>query len=377
MHITVGMNRAGAETFLMNLFRNLNKNKFQFDFVYVGGGSSCDYDDEIEELGGKIYRVDSNTRFKVIRNLKRLINYYRLLKNLPENQIIHSHINFNGALFLLIARILNKKVRISHSHNTLTKGKRGLNLRLYEYFCRSVIKSNANVYMACGIAAGKYMFPSVEGKKIVVFPNAIDLNYFQEMRQNQNFLKEKLNLPNSMKIIVQIGRFELQKNFEFTIKLAEYLLLEDSDIHFVFVGTGPMEKELKELVESKAIEKNITFFGISSEIPKILHSSDLFLMPSRHEGFPVVLVEAQACGIPCLISENISNEVDMGLNLIYYASLEKPLQEWKKEFYKAISHNSLDLKTILKKMKARNFDVLKSVRNLEALYSNSIESSSF
>ena len=365
LHITGGMQRAGAETLLMNLYRNLDRTKFQFDFLYFTD-KTCDYDQEIKRLGGNIYRVTNKSNNKLFRIIYRYVDYYRLLKALPEHQIIHSHINLNGAFFILIAYLLKKRLRISHSH--ISMGKRAFIPNMYRYLCRNVIKYTANVYLACGEAAGAYLYPKISKKDVVVFPNSIDISAFQSFFSHGHFLRNELKLDKNIKIIVQIGRFTPQKNFEFTIDFIEYLVKKDSLLHFVFLGTGPMETELKQAVNNKNIGSYVTFYGISEEIPKILHSADLFFMPSRLEGFPVVLVEAQACGTPCLISTNISSEVDMGVNLISFASLSDNLEIWKKKFYKSFSRKSNDFDTITRVMKSKNFDAVDSVLKLQDIY---------
>lgn len=360
------MQRAGAETLLMNLYRNLDKENYQFDFIYFTN-VKCDYDDEIENLGGVIYRIISKkSSNKLVRVLKRYIDYNRLLKNLSDHQIVHSHINLNGALFLLIAKWNKKSIRISHSH--ISSGKKTIFSRLYRFTCRKIIKKSSNVYMACGEAAGKYLYPSIPEKNVIVFPNSIEIENFQKKEKFNQFLRDELEIDEDVKIITQIGRFTYQKNFEFTIDLIEHLTRTDKKLHFVFLGTGPYEERLKIAAKEKKIEKYITFYGISSEIPKILHSSDLFIMPSRLEGFPVVLVEAQACGIPCLISDNISKEVDMGLNLISFLSLSDTLNIWSRGLYASLKKKSNDFEKIKRIMKSKNFDASDSSKKLQEIY---------
>lgn len=365
LHVVGAMQRAGAETLLMNLYRNLDRSQFQFDFLYFTD-KECDYDNEIKNLGGEIYRIESTKKNKLLRVGYRYFNYYRLLKSLPDHQIVHSHINLNGAIFILIAKYLKREIRISHSH--IATGKNAFIPNLYRYITRKIIKHNANRYLACGRAAGKYLYPNVTESDIVVFPNSIDIGLFQSFYSESNYLRDKLNLASDVKIVVQIGRFTLQKNFEFTINFAHHLIKEDPLFHFVFLGAGPMENELKKMVKDNNLDKYITFYGVSKEIPKILHSADVFFMPSRLEGFPVVLVEAQACGVPCLISTNISSEVDMELNLVGFANLNDDLSVWKHKLYNSLSKKSNDFETIKKVMRSKNFDSKESVKKLEELY---------
>ncbi|MBS9462200.1 glycosyltransferase [Flagellimonas sp. 389] len=371
LHITGAMQRAGAETLLMNLYRNLDTNNFQFDFLYFTA-SKCDYDDEIKKLGGNIYRIPNRGKNRLSRIWKRYVDYAKLIKSLPDHQVIHSHINLNGTVFLLIAYLQKKKVRVSHSH--ISKGKKTLRARIYRFICRRLIKKSCNVYMACGEAAGEYLYPSIPKEKVVVFPNSIDINFFQGQEKYSEFLRKELNLKENTKIVTQIGRFTFQKNFEFTINFVSELVKRHHDIHYVFLGTGPLENKLKKMVKDRDLEKVITFYGISSEIPKILHSSDIFFMPSNLEGFPVVLVEAQACGLPCIISTNISSEVDMGLDLITFLDLNENLKVWEQALLDSFKKKSTDFEKIKSQMRLRNFDAADSVKKLQHIYSEGINS---
>ncbi len=367
LHITGGMQRAGAETLLMNLYRNLDKEKFQFDFLYFTD-APCDYDEEIKSLGGIIYRIGDKSNNRLYRIVQRYIKYYKLLKSIPQNQVIHSHINLNGAIFLLIAYILKRKTRVSHSH--ISRGKNAFISNIYRYICRKVIKKSSNVYMACGEAAGKYLYPGIPDSDVVVFPNSIDISAFQSYSDHKSFLRDELAIDKDTKVVIQIGRFTEQKNFDFTINFVKHLVKKDTKLHFVFFGTGPLEHTLKESVKENNLDQYITFYGVSSEIPKILHAADLFFMPSRLEGFPVVLVEAQACGSPCVISTNISAEVDMGLDLISFVDLDSDLETWEQVFYETFEKRSYDFTRIKEVMADKNFDAIDNVKKLQKIYSN-------
>ncbi|RIV74388.1 glycosyltransferase family 1 protein [Flagellimonas aequoris] len=365
LHITGGMKRAGAETLLMNLYRNINRDDFQFDFLYFTD-EPCDYDQEIIDLGGRIYRIPPKSRNRVLRIVRRYLDYIKLIKGLNEHQIVHSHINLNGAFFLWLAKRYDKKIRVSHSH--ISKGKKGVIPGIYRALTRNIILKSANIYMACGEAAGEYLYPKVTNDKVIVFPNSIDISSFQSYSSSRTKLHEELKLDSDKKIILQIGRFTYQKNFEFTIDFIEHLKKKQDNFHFVFLGTGPLEDKLKAKVTAKNLDQYVTFYGISSEIPAIMHSSDIFFMPSNLEGFPVVLVEAQACGLPCIISTNISSEVDMGLNLITFLDLNCGFDTWESKLNEAFGKKSFAFDTIKAKMSEKNFNAADSAIKLQNIY---------
>ena len=311
LHIVGGMDRAGAETMLMNLYRKLDKSKYQFDFVYFHN-SKCDYDDEILELGGRIFRISN------ANPISRTLKLSKLIKKERPFHAVHGHMLFSNAFHILAAYFAKTEMRISHSHNTSDVNSKTFFGRLYQKASRKIMKKFSTHFIACGEAAGEFLFPNND--KIEHLLNAIDVEEFSNNRiVNRSFLKDEFNLDDNTIVITQIGRISPVKNHKFTINFAEYLVQKGHKFVVAIVGSGSLENELKELVNEKKLNKFIKFLGIRSDIPNILAGTDVMIMPSFHEGFPVVLVESQATGVPSLISSNISSEVDMDLKLVDFA----------------------------------------------------------
>lgn len=364
VHIVGSMNRAGAETMVMNLYRQIDRSKYQFDFVYFTN-QICDYDDEIIEKGGNIYRVPSINNNVFIRYKK----LFKLLKNLKNIHAVHSHMNINNSAYLTIAKLARIKNRISHSHGTSGRShKKGLR-KLYKNLSFGFIKKYATTYIACGEAAGKYLYPKVNEDKIIILPNAIDVLKFSDSRDgNRNYLRDLLKIKQDTHIISQIGRLNKVKNHKFSIDFCKYLKEKNFKFHFVIIGDGELRQELETKVKQEKLNNHITFVGVRSDVPELLSGSDCMLMPSFHEGFPVVLVESQAIGVPSLISSTISKEVDMGIDLIKFASLDDDYSIWYDAMFQLINQEEIEASRKISKLTKEGFNIVQSAKQLEKIY---------
>jgi glycosyltransferase EpsF len=360
LHIVGGMDRAGAETMLMNLYRKLDKSKYQFDFVYFKD-SKCDYDDEILELGGRIFRIDNSNA------ISRTIKLSNLIKKEKPFHAVHCHMLFSNSFHILAAYFANIKIRIAHSHNTSDVNSKNFFGRFYQNISRIIMRKFSTHFIACGEAAGEFLFPGNE--RVEQLLNAIDVEEFSNNRiVNRSFLKDEFNLDDNTFIITQIGRISPVKNHEFTLNFAEYLMQKGHKFIIAIVGSGPLKGGLLELVNKKELNDSVKFLGIRSDIPNILAGTDVMIMPSFHEGFPVVLVESQGTGVSSLISTNISPEVDMGLKLVDFASLEDEFSIWEAKLLDILKRENVNSNQRLKVLSEKGFNINKSVKKLENIY---------
>ncbi|WP_142786032.1 glycosyltransferase family 1 protein [Changchengzhania lutea] len=360
LHIVGGMDRAGAETMLMNLYRKLDKSEYQFDFVYFKN-SKCDYDDEIMKLGGRIFRISNSNP------ISRTIKLSRLIKKEKPFHAVHAHMLFSNAFHVLAAFFAKIKMRVSHSHNTSDVNSKTSFGRLYQNASKKIISKFSTHFIACGEAAGEFLFPYND--KVEYLLNAIDVEEFSNNRiANRNFLKDEFNLDDDTIVITQIGRISPVKNHEFTINFAAYLAQKGHKFVIAIVGSGPLKNKLLELVDEKNINNYVKFLGVRSDIPNILAGTDVMIMPSFHEGFPVVLVESQAAGVPSLISNNISSEVDMGLKLVDFAALDDDFSIWEIKLMDILKQKEVSSVQRLEILSNKGFNIKKSVKKLENIY---------
>lgn len=362
LHITGGMNRAGAETMIMNLYRAIDRNRFQFDFVYFTD-EKCDFDDEIKELGGGIYRIEASNPFKRMRLLR------ELLQNNPQWETVHCHTLFSNAFHLYAAYKAGVKQRIAHSHNTSDQSKNKLVSKIYQGLSRKFQAKYATDFVACGIEAGKFLFPTVA--KVKIIPNSIDTEKFSEIaKENKNYLRDQYQLDQNTIIILQLGRFTEQKNHFFTLEVASALKTDNIDFKLFFAGHGKLEKGVKEKAEEMALADKLIFLGLRRDVPQLLGGSDVMLMPSIHEGFPVVLVESQTAGTPALISDSIADEVDLRVGLVEFKSLENSPTSWAKRLIQFNRKQIVADKNRIAVLKTRGFDIFSNAKLLEHLYSS-------
>ncbi|AWX45805.1 Putative glycosyltransferase EpsF [Flagellimonas maritima] len=362
LHVVGGMNRAGAETMIMNLYRKINREKYQFDFLYFTE-EKCDYDQEIEQLGGRIFRIsEKNSKNPISRTIK----IKRLIKKEHPFYAIHCHQLFSNFFHLLAGYLAGIDFRIAHSHNTSDVNSKKWSGRVYQRVSRLLISKLATHFIACGKQAGEFLFPY--SKNIILLPNAVDLKKFSTQTTIVPDLRELYKLNSNTIIVCQVGRLNPVKNHIFTIDFAKYLKDKNVDIHFFIVGDGPLKGDLIKKINSLDVSGLVTLLGVREDIQQIMSNSDLMIMPSIHEGFPVVLVESQATGMPALISSNISKEVDLNLGLVQFSDLEDNFNTWFEKIVQLTESKKPTQDEIRQTFIAEGFDINVSVERLENLY---------
>lgn len=361
LHIVGKMDRAGAETMLMNLYRQIDRAKIQFDFITFLEGKG-DYDDEIINLGGRVIPIIAKDP------ISRMLKLTKFLKNNPEYQIVHAHMLLSNAFHLLAAKKAGVKHRISHSHST-SNGKTGLINKTYEKWSLLINRNLSTYKIACGNLAANYLFGSA--KDVLVLPNAVDVDKMIKTSEvSRNYIEDNFShTTESLGIkIIQVGRLSKVKNHDFTLKIAKELKKRQVIFTILIIGQGPLEDQLKSEVIKENLENQVLFLGVRSDISELMASADYMIMPSLHEGFPVVLVEAQTVGLPSIISDKISPEVDLGLDLIEFLPLTN-INVWADRLVQPKTLK-IDSKRIKSTLKAHGFDVKSNASTLSNLYSH-------
>lgn len=362
LQVTSAMNRGGAETMIMNIYRNIDRRKVQFDFV-SHREEECHYDQEIRKLGGRIFYVKSlgqSGPIKYINDIKKIIN-----KNGPYIAI-HSHTDFQSGFVAFAGKLAGVKKRICHSHNTnWPRSKHWFN-ELALQFLKTLIRTNATDLVGCGKEAAKFLFDT---EKATVLPNAIDLDVFKRAKDLEiDYYRSEFGINVDTKVIGHIGRFSEQKNHLFILKLAEFLRRKSLDFRILLIGDGPLRSAVETEINNKGLSNYIQCLGIRSDIPELMNLFNVFLLPSLYEGLPVVLVEAQAAGVNCVISSTITDEVDMGLGLIKKVSLDEDLEFWENALTNALEASKPDWTDIYTALTKKGYNIKQSVQDLMQLY---------
>ena len=318
--------KGGTEAVVLSYYNNIDNTKYHIDFLLHGHEEDC-IDNEVHNYilskGSKIYYVTP-------RGENFIKNKHEVAKILKENKydIVHSHMDAAGYFVLNQAKRANVPLCISHSHNTESpQGNLNLIKKLiYKTIHGIAIKNLPKVTdfrIACSTEAGNWLF---NGTKFTVLNNAIDIKRYTFDKNVREKLRKELNVSNEV-VIGHVGRFALQKNHEFLIDIFKNYLTCNADAKLVLVGAGELFDTIKQKVLSLGIEKNVIFLGTRNDVNELMQAFDIFLLPSLYEGLPVVAVEAQAAGLPCVISSSVSPEVKLSDN-VKLVSLDTPVSEW-------------------------------------------------
>lgn len=309
------MNNAGTEKVIMNLYRNMDRNKVQFDFLISKLG---ELDNQIRELGGEIFQIE-------VTNKK---DYYnKLLKFFLKHKykIIHVHTQGNMEVILRAAKDCGIKCRIIHSHNSRQDLPKIF--KLLTLHRNLVIEKNATDFFACSKEAAKWLFPT-KYKDAKIIYNAIDIKKFSYKEDIRNKVRKKLKIQLDERVIVNVGRLAKQKNQIRLIKIAKKLVNKNSKLKFIIVGCGPLEEKLKQEVKNKKLDNYFLFLGNRNDVNEILMASDLFVFPTLHEGLGIVIIEAQFSGLKCITSDKVPEEADIGKNLLTRIKLSSSDEKW-------------------------------------------------
>ncbi len=310
------MHRAGLETMLMNYFRHMDRDRIMFDFL-THRPQEADYDEEIRALGGIVYHAPR----LYPQNYPAYFRYMRgFFREHPEYTIVHSHIDAMSYLPLAAAKRAGVPVRIAHSHNTGIDP--GLKYPLKMYF-RYRLPGVATDLLACGTEAGEFLF---RGRPFTVIPNAIDGSKFVFDGTVRESVRNELRLDGGF-VLGSVGRLTYQKNLFFLLQVFKELAQICPDAVLLIIGGGEDEAELKKTAAEYGISEKVRFLGVRNDVERLYQAMDVFVMPSRYEGLPVVGVEAQFSGLPCVFSDTITRELAMS-DRAHFLSLGRPPEDW-------------------------------------------------
>lgn len=352
LHIVPNMQVGGLETFIMNMMRNIDKDKINFDFL-VHYEKECFYDKEIKKLGGKIYRFSLREDNNIIKYIKELNKFFKEHK---EYEIIHCHMESIAFLVFLIAKHNGVKVRILHSHNINTEPTlKGRIKFILSRFAPLLSTDN----FACSAEAGKFLFGK---RKYKVVENAIDLDRFKYSETKRNRIRKELKINDDTILIGHIGRFCKQKN---QIKLIDTFIKyheKNNNSKLVLVGAGEDKETIIKMCEDNNIVNDVIFLSNRSDTDQLYCGFDMFVFPSLFEGLGIVLIEAQLSGLMCYTSKDrVPLEACISNNLKYIDLNE----DWDTYL---ITNNKYDRRKVVFNDNKDNYDIKKLVNKMEKFY---------
>ncbi|WP_295084256.1 glycosyltransferase family 1 protein [Ruminococcus sp.] len=299
-HVIGKLNAAGVEAVVNNYYRNIDHSKFQFDYIIDSDGE-CKPPQELIDLGARYFVVPPYQ--KLPQHIKALTKIFRDNKY----QIVHSGMNTLAPISMFCAWRAGVPVRINHNHSTAGKGETKRNI--LKYMLRPFAKCFATHFAACSKYAGEWLFGKrmMQDKTVTVFNNAIDVKKFSFNSVVRNEVRKEIGIEDKY-VIGHVGRFCFQKNHEFLIDIFKAVHETDSNAMLLLVGIGDLQKQIKEKVKNYGLEDSVIFLGVRKDVDRLYQAMDIFVLPSHYEGLPVVGVEAQAAGLPCLLSDQMTKE---------------------------------------------------------------------
>lgn len=352
LHVVTDMGRGGIETMLMNYYRHIDRDVIQFDFLTHRDYRS-DYDDEIESLGGVIYHLPKLNPFsKFYKNALR-----RFFMEHTEYRIVHVHQDCLSSVILKVAKQCNIPVRIAHSHNSNQTKDVKYPIKLYY---KQFISKYATHLMACSEEAGKWMFG--KNAKFTVLNNAIDAAAYSFNMEKREAVRKSFAISKNTLVLGHIGRFSYRKNHTFLIDIFRQVT-NQSNAKLLLVGEGNLKDEIEEKVKRFGLQSRVIFAGVRSDVADILQGMDVFVFPSNYEGLPVTIIEAQAAGLPCFISDKVPIECKK-TDLVQQIPLSASPEQWAK----AIIGCKKDRNNRYEEIKDSGFDIVENAKWLEEYY---------
>lgn len=362
LHVIGAMGSGGAEAMIMNLYRHIDRTQIQFDFV-VHTKDECFYDKEIIKLGGRIYRTE---RFNIINWLSYRKFWNDFFCEHEEYKIVHGHINSSAAIYLLIAKE-HGRIAIVHSHSikNTEKSLRVYAFRIFAYPIRYI----ADYFFACSEEAGETRFGKrvTESENYKILKNGIDVKSFCFQKEIRKVIREEYGISEEKFVIGHVGRFAFVKNHKFLLEVFEKVSEMYSNAELWLIGIGELEGKIRTQVQNMGFEKKVRFIGETSHVLEYLQAMDIFVFPSFYEGLPIALIEAQAAGLPCFISDVISNEVDIGCGLVKRLSLENSAEDWAEAIVAKKGVSRIDTSNYLQKS---GFDIEIVSKELQDFYTD-------
>lgn len=358
LQILGGLDRGGAETMLMNLYRHVDKNSIQFDFI-VHTEEKQAYYNEILEMGGRIFSCPKYCG-------RNHFQYKQWWKNFfaehPEYKIIHSHVRSTASIIFQAAKEFEVKT-IIHSHSTSNgSGLKSVVKKILQY----PLRNQADCFFACSRSAGEWLYGKklAKRKKIHIIPNAIDVEKYKVCHETRKTYREQLEINETTQVYIHVGRMHQAKNHGFLLKMFSEVLKKQPDSVLLLVGDGDLRNEIETRICELNLKEHVKMLGSREDVPALLQMADCFLLPSLWEGIPVTAIEAAAAGLPCILSDKITKDVNVTGNM-KFLSLDAPVSVWVDALLHA---ESPDVEHNIKAIKESGYDMKSTAGYVEDIY---------
>lgn len=316
----------GVGTVVKNYQSHFHREKIKIDFIIFDPREDTPFNRTVKEMGAAVYTFPLLSLKNIVKIIILLQKFYKAHQG--EYEIVHVHSPNIAWMCFWRAEHYGIKYRIVHSHSTLYSNKKIKAIR-NKILCVP-IKYLANIYMACSKAAGEFLYGKKNINKVIVVRNAIDCSKYRYDTQTRKRVRKELKLENKI-VIGHVGHFNKEKNHTFLIDIFEQALQMRQDIVLVLAGEGSLKEFIIKKVKEKGLEEKVLFLGIRNDVNELLQAMDVLMLPSLFEGVPVTGIEAQAAGLPCIMSTNVSEEFNVGF--ISYLDLSESPKIWAEKIF--------------------------------------------
>lgn len=354
LQVMASLDRGGAEAVVMNWLRQIDRSKVTFDFVVNEGGPYA-FESEAIELGSRVLRAP---RFRGWNSVSYAVWWRRFLAEHQEWKIVHAHHTAPAAIYLAVARNLGR-FTIAHSHNA---GRESGPLGVVRQALHLPLRVVADSHLACSAVAGRSMFG--ERTTVQVVPNAIKVERFAFTPSERDRIRLELGWQDAL-VIGHVGRFDPQKNHARLLRIFAGLAHNEPRARLLLVGDGLLRPQIEQDIASLGLEGKVVLTGVRTDIPELLSSMDVLLFPSHFEGLPVTVVEAQAAGLPCVVSDAITDEVAL-TELVTFISLNHPDVAWVRGVQEAASCQGRASRT--REIRSAGYDSAEVAAYMQRLY---------
>lgn len=367
LHVLGTLNLGGAESRIMDLYRAIDRSRIQFDFLIHSDGPQH-YEEEVKQLGGRIYRLPKFRAYNYFTYKKAAERFFR---EHPEIQAVQGHMTSTASIYLPAAKKMGVPMIIAHARSagvdTGFKGKLTL-------FLRRNLAEKTDYCFTCSALAGEAVFgkKAMEEGRVRIIPNAIEVGKYQFSSEIRGKIRKELQIEDQL-VIGHVGRFSFMKNHKFLLEIFEEIIKKQKNSILLLLGEGECMEEIRSLAREKKLESQVIFLGNKRNVQDYYQAMDVFVFPSIFEGLPGTVMEAQAAGLPCFVSENITNEV-MVTPLARSLSLEKSAAVWAGEILDIFEKNTVEGKNrenTLYTLQEAGFDVSTQAEEMAAFYETS------
>ena len=358
------MLRGGIQTFVIENMKHMDKNKIQIDYLLLDDGVKYELEDTLKEMGSNVYKLKGVW-------LRKPTDYFNYFKKIDEffsqhndYKVVHLHSSSKNFYILKSAKKYGIPVRIAHSHNIGFQSNNKIQIMIGN-LCKPLLKKYATDYFACAYLAGEWLFgkKAVKDGKVRVIHNAVEYEKFKFNEEKRMEIRNRLNINDKL-VIGNVGRFSEQKNHEFLIEIFSEIHKKNKMSTLMLIGKGEKEVLIRKKVRNLGLENDVIFMGFCNNVNELMWAMDIFLMPSLHEGLPVVGIEAQATGLPCLMSKYVITDEVKITELVKFIDLKQSSKEWAKE----ILNSDLNRKDTKAELEQAGYLIMDTAKELENFY---------